>query len=323
MYASVLLVGWGWTSEQYQKGWQEVEELGYHACYIGDDLFAHQADADVGTFEPWTMLGAMAATTSRMKIGSMVSPAGRRHPGLFAKITSTADQLSNGRLIVGMGAGNAPEQQKSLNQPFRKPLERVAMLSEELDILKSMWTEGRTDYVGEHYAIKGGICEPKPISNPHPEILLGVLGRAMIKVAGRHADRVNCLTADQDRVKIICEDIKKEALTNGRDPSAILFSRLATILFTDEVVTDTNRRGIIEARARKIGKDPEILRQEIEDHLVSYVGHPDRCAEWVRRSTSDIGINEIVICIDTVDTSSYEHTMAGLRTFARNVLPSL
>jgi hypothetical protein len=125
LHLSVLLVGWGWTWEQMRDGAQEIEALGFDAIYIGDDLFPHP-DVDTTVFDPWTVLPALAVSTSHVRLGSLVSPVGRRHPGLFAKITSGTDEISGGRLIVGMGAGNMPEQQASLDQPFAGPDERRA-----------------------------------------------------------------------------------------------------------------------------------------------------------------------------------------------------
>ena len=136
------MVGWGWSWDEMVRGWQEVEELGYDACYLGDDLFPHYGDPDQSTaqsrvevYDPWTVLPVMAATTDRMRIGPLVTPCGRRHPALFAKITTMVDIISNGRLTVSMGAGNAPDQTRACGQPFLKPTERVAMLEEEVRIL--------------------------------------------------------------------------------------------------------------------------------------------------------------------------------------------
>ena len=116
-----------WTYEQLRAGWQEIEALGFDACYMGDDLFPHHfdddpanAEAQVEVYDPWTVMAVMAETTERMRIGSLVSPAGRRHPVLFAKMTSIVDVISNGRLSVGLGSGNAPDQAHALGEPYLK-----------------------------------------------------------------------------------------------------------------------------------------------------------------------------------------------------------
>jgi len=321
MLASVLLVGWGWSTADYLDAVEEIEQLGFHACYIGDDLFAHQADADVGTFEPWTMLPAMAVLTSSLRLGSLVSPAGRRHPGLFAKITATADLISEGRMIVGMGAGNAPDQQRSLGLAFSSPAERVAMLAEELEILRSYWTEDRTNFSGETYTITEGICEPKPRRDGGPEILLGVQGARMIELAAQHADRVNVLSAQTRRITEVVDAVRTKVDAHGRAGDDIIMSRLATVILTDAAVDSADdRTAAVEARAAEIGMDPTTLLHEVNEWIHSYVGPVDGVADWVRQSTDDVGLDELVISIDTIDTVDYGHTMAGLRSFAAAAL---
>ena len=317
MLASVLLVGWGWSTADYLDAVEEIEQLGFHACYIGDDLFAHQADVDVGTFEPWTMLPAMAMRTSSLRLGSLVSPVGRRHPGLFAKITATADLISDGRMIVGMGAGNAPAQQRSLAAPFATPAERVAMLAEELEVLRSYWTEDRTNFTGEWYTITGGICEPKPARAGGPEILLGVQGARMIELASKYADRVNVPSAQTRRISEVADAVRTRADAHGRVGDDIIMSRLATVILTDRAADSPDASSAaIEARAAEIGMDPATLRHEVDEWIHSYVGPVDGVADWVRESTDDVGLDELVVSIDTIDTVGYDRTMAGLRSFA-------
>lgn len=321
MLSSVLLVGWGWTVADYLDAAAEIESLGFHACYIGDDIFAHQANIDVGTFEPWTMLPAMAMRTTSLRLGSLVSPAGRRHPGLFAKITSTADLLSGGRIIVGMGAGNAPEQQRSLGIEVLSAGKRVAMLGEELEILRSLWTQTRTDYSGDYYSVSGGVCEPKPARTGGPEVLLAAEKPKMLSLAARHADRVNVLSRDNDRTAEIARSVRRAADDAGRRGDSLVISRMCTILLTDDPVgTDAERSAAIERRALDIGMDPEVLSHELDNWIHSYVGPADGLRQWVLDSIDELGLDEMIICIDTIDTVDYEHTMAGLRRFSSAVI---
>ena len=318
MLASVLLVGWGWTVEDYLEAVTEIERLGYHACYIGDDLFAHQADADVGTFEPWTMLPAMAMRTSSLRLGSLVSPVGRRHPALFAKITTTADLLSGGRIIVGMGAGNTPEQQRSAGLPHGPAAQRVAALAEEMEVLRSYWTQPRTNHSGAHYKITDGICEPKPTDPAGPEILLGVQGDRMVELAARYADRVNILSANNERIRRVVATVRSGAERHGRDPERIVMSRLATVILTDHPVDSPEaRREAIEQRAIEIGMHPPTLVHEVDHWIHSYVGPVSGVARWAHESTKGLGLGEIIISIDTIDTVDYAHTITGLRAFAK------
>ncbi|MCY3618627.1 MAG: LLM class flavin-dependent oxidoreductase [Acidimicrobiaceae bacterium] len=321
MLPSVLLVGWGWTVAEYLDAAAEIESLGFHACYIGDDIFAHQANIDVGTFEPWTMLPAMAMRTRHLRLGSLVSPVGRRHPGLFAKITSTADLLSGGRMIVGMGAGNAPEQQRSLGVEFPSARERVAMLGEELEILRSLWTQTRTDFEGDHYSISGGVCEPKPPRPGGAEILLAAEKPKMVALAARFADRVNVLARGNSRTAEIARTTRRAADALGRRGDDLVISRMCTVLLTDDPIgTVDERYAAIDRRANQIGMEPSVLRHELDHWIHSYVGPLDGLRQWAHDSTDALGIDEMIICIDTIDTVDYQHTMAGLRLFSSAVI---
>lgn len=318
MDVSVLLVAWDWTFDEMRSGWIEIEELGFDACYVGDDLFPHP-DESTGVFEPWTVIPVMGATTSRMKVGSLVSPVGRRHPGVFAKITSTADAIAPGRVIVGVGAGNAPPQQASLHQPFLTPGERVTMLREELTILRSMWTAPRTTYSGEFYRVTDAINEPKP-AHP-PEVLIGAKGlRHMPRLAAEFADRVNLLGNDDARAEMIVEAVAEHGRRIERDTSGILFGRLATVVFADD---GQAAESVYERLARDLGYPVEEIEEEHRNWVLSVIGTPSTCVDTIRRRTADIGIGEIVVCIDTFATIGYERTMQGLRTFASEVMPTL
>lgn len=322
MEVSFILVGWGWTVEELKAGWTELEALGFDACYLGDDLFPHP-QVDAAVYDPWSILPAMAVTTSRMRIGSMVSPAGRRHPGLFAKMTTTVDQLSGGRLVVGMGAGNAPEQQASLHQPYPGPSERSAQLREELAILRSLWTEPRTTFAGEHYATTDAVCEPKGARRPRPEVLVALQNRKLLApIAGQFADRVNLLGNNDDRLRQLLDAIATHAADHDRSLDDITSGRLVQVLFTEEPVDEGHRAEVIAGRATDLGLDPAELRL-FYDALLSYVGPPEGCAEALRARTAELGVEEIVLCIDTIGMIDHEHTMAGARIFAAEVLPDL
>ena len=324
MEVSTMLVGWGWTFDQIIAGWKETEALGFDAGYMGDDLFPHafdEADFDAACFDPWTVLPAIAVSTSRMRIGTTVTPSGRRHPGLFAKMTSLVDVMSNGRLTVGMGAGNAPAQQKSLGQPFLTPAERVQMLVEELSILRAMWTEDRATFKGRYFQIEDAINVPKPVRKPHPEILLGFKSaKAMAPHVANFADRANVFAGDDLSLEKILTAVRAQCALIDRRFGDIVFSRCASLIFTTGPVD--NVEAAIAARAQEIGMAPDLLLAE-HKAVLSYVGPPEECAPFLLAKTEKLGIHEVVILIDTIDKNSYERTMAGLRTFARLVLPAL
>jgi alkanesulfonate monooxygenase SsuD/methylene tetrahydromethanopterin reductase-like flavin-dependent oxidoreductase (luciferase family) len=332
MDISVLLVGWGWTYDQLKSGWQEIEALGYDACYVGDDMFVHHMeqgdsppeDAAESVFEPWTILAAMAATTNRMRIGSLVSPSGRRHPALFAKMTTMVDIISGGRLSLGMGAGNSPDQFRTMGIPFGTARERTDMLEEELEIINTLWTEGRATFQGKYYNVLEAINSPKPIQKPHPEIHIAFKNpKYLPPIAAKYADRVNLMGKNNEDITKAVNALNSHCQNQGRDFERINKGRLASIIFTESEVGQKDRQDVIRGRAVEIGVDADELIDEHEKYVASYVGPASGCAEALAKETVELGLNEVVMCIDTFTFSTYERTMEGLRTFAIEVMPKL
>ena len=331
MEISTLMVGWGWNYEQLRAGWQEIEELGYDACYMGDDLFPHYFDDDpanaqarVAVYDPWTVLPAMAETTRRMRIGPLVSPCGRRHPALFAKITTLVDIISEGRLTVSMGAGNAPDQTRAVGEPYLNGTERAAKLEEEVRILNSLWTEERTSFAGKYYSVSNLVNFPKPVRRPGPELQIAFKSkRYLTRLAAEFADRVNLLGTDDEKVVEAMNTLKAHCEDLGRNFDAIKKGRLSAILFTESEVGPGELDDVLEERAARINYDPNELKREHKGFVLSYVGPVSTCAEALRKRTVDIGVTELVICPDTIGENSYERTMEGLRIFARQVMPQL
>ncbi len=324
LHVSTMIVGWGWTFPEILNAWCRAESLGFDAAYMGDDSFPHsfvESDYELSCYDPWTVLPAIAQATSKIRIGTTVTPAGRRHPGLFAKMTSIVDEISGGRLIVGMGAGNAPAQQNSFGEPFRSGHERVKMLSEELAILHSLWSEDRTSFVGEYYQVEEGINFPKPVQQPGPEILLGFKStKYMPALVAKYAKRANMFAGDAKTAVGIRDAVFTECEKVGRDPLDVVISRCASIILHEDGSLD--RDAILEQRADILGLPAETLKME-HDNVLSYVGPAKDCADFLRSETVDLGIDEIVVLIDTIDKNNHERTVGGMTVFADAVIPSL
>ena len=330
MDVTTLMVGWGWTFDELQAGWQEIEALGYDACYLGDDLFPHYYEDDpaaaqeaVAVYDPWTVLPVMAATTKRMRIGSLVTPCGRRHPALFAKITTLVDIISEGRLTVSLGAGNAPDQTKACGLPFLTPRERVAMLEEEVRILDSLWTKSRTSFEGQYYQVRDLVHAPKPSRKPRPELQFGFSSpKFLTRLAAEFADRVNLFSGSDEEVQAAIDALHAHCRDFRRNPDEIVKTRAAIVTFTEKEVSEGERDDVIRARALEMKRDPEELLEEFR-YALAYVGPPGGCAEALRERTEPLGIGELVVFPETIAENPYERTMAGLRTFASQVMPAL
>ncbi|HLV98150.1 MAG TPA: TIGR03621 family F420-dependent LLM class oxidoreductase [Ktedonobacterales bacterium] len=159
---------------------QRVEELGYSSLLMPDVL---------GT--PLAALSALAVAataTTTLRVGSYVFVNDYRHPALLAREIATLDQLSDGRVELGLGAGNWEHEYQQLGIPFEKPGVRVLRFAEGLSIIKQFWSGETVNFSGAYYTITGLRPVPRPAQQPHPPILIGSSGRRMLTIAAREAD---------------------------------------------------------------------------------------------------------------------------------------
>lgn len=164
----------------------ECEKLGYDSIWLDDHLMFNK----MPILECWTTLSAVAALTKRIRLGTMVTCNSFRNPSLLAKMAATVDNISNGRLELGLGAGVQKNEHTAYGFSFPSPKVRIERLNEAVEIIKMMWTEEKTSYIGKHYSITDAVCKPKPVQKPHPPIIIcGGGEKMMLKVAAQHADR--------------------------------------------------------------------------------------------------------------------------------------
>src|SRR5262245_8810607 len=171
---------------------QLAEELGFDSLWVYDHFHNVPRPAHETMFECWTTLAAISQRTSRIMLGQMVGCAPYRSPAVLAKITSNIDVMSGGRLIWGIGAGWYEHEFNGYGFEFGAPAERIGMLRETVEIVKAMWSQPDVSYQGKHFTLEGGQCDPKPVQQPHPEILIGGGGEQLtLRVVARHADTSN------------------------------------------------------------------------------------------------------------------------------------
>jgi F420-dependent oxidoreductase-like protein len=212
--------------------WRLADEAGFDHVWTYDHLVAVGHDPDAAIFECWSLLAAMAEGTTRVRIGAMVTGNLYRHPSLLAKIATTVDHLSGGRLEVGLGAGwNEPEF-RMLGLVYAPISERIDRLDETCEVMRSLWTTDRAEFEGRYYRLEGAIHEPKPVQRPHPPIWIGGSGpRRTLRVVARHADAWNA-NGRTPEVNIASSAVLDEhARAIGRDPATI--RRCAQLVWHD------------------------------------------------------------------------------------------
>jgi F420-dependent oxidoreductase-like protein len=169
-----------------QKVVLECDRLRYHSIWLDDHLMFNK----MPILECWTTLSALSAVTKKIRLGTMVTCNSFRNPALLAKISATVDNISNGRLELGIGAGVQKNEHDAYGFSFPSPKVRIERLNEAIEVIKKMWTEDTTCYNGKYYSILDAVCEPKPVQKPHPPIVVCGAGEKLtLTVAARHADR--------------------------------------------------------------------------------------------------------------------------------------
>jgi F420-dependent oxidoreductase-like protein len=168
------------------------EQNGIETLFRSDHYISQSAEATNVAHDAWTTLAGLAARTTTLRLGTLVSPATFRLPGLLANAAATADHISGGRIELGLGAGWMEREHRAYGFPFPDTSTRVAMLAEQLEIVHRLWTEDRVTFHGAHYTLEDAPAQPKPLQEPHPPLIVGGAGkRGTVEPALRFADEYN------------------------------------------------------------------------------------------------------------------------------------
>ncbi len=281
-----------------------AEELGYDSIWVYDHFHNVPRPAHEAVFECWTTMAAISQRTSRVRLGQMVGCNSYRSPALLAKITSTVDVVSGGRLDWGIGAGWYENEYRGYGYEFPKPKNRIGMLRESVEIVRSMWTQPETTYDGRYYKLVRANCDPKPLQSPHPPIWIGGGGEQLtLRVVAEHADCSN-FGGLPDQWAHKREILKAHCAAVGRDESAIR-KTWSPEVFVRETEAEIEAHG-----AQNLWGQP--FDQWRETNLV---GTPEQVCEKVQRYI-DLGCTGFVSwCSDYPGTESLE-------LFATKVIPA-
>jgi F420-dependent oxidoreductase-like protein len=198
-----------------------AEALGFDSIWVYDHFHNVPKPSHESVFECWTTMAAISQRTTTIRLGQMVGCNLYRPPALLAKITSTLDVISGGRLDWGIGAGWYENECRGYGYPFPVPKERIAMLQEAVEIVLSMWSQPETTYVGKWYQTHRANCDPKPLQHPRPPVWIGGGGEQLtLRVVARHADFAN-FGGKPDEFAHKCRVLDAHCDSVGRDPRAV------------------------------------------------------------------------------------------------------
>ena len=269
------------------RSWDEVIELAVHAdrqgwdgVWFADHFMGNNSERSGGQLEVWSVLAAIAQATERVRIGPLVTSATYRHPAVLANIAATVDHISNGRLIVGLGAGWQVNEHEAYGLDLGTITERSDRLEEACAIVGSLLHHERTDFAGSYFTVSDAPCEPRPIQQHLPLMVAGKGERRTMLTAARYADEWNgwCRPDEMSRLRGV---LAGHCEAEGRDLSEMACSTQAFICIS------TDDAEIAAFREETTGRP-------------SMIGTVDDIAEQVQ-AFADSGADELIIPDWTLD----------------------
>jgi F420-dependent oxidoreductase-like protein len=252
----------------------KAENSGFDSFWVMDHFHQIQfvGRPEEPMLEGWTVISMLAAITTKIKLGTLVTGIIYRYPSVLAKIAATLDVLSKGRLFMGIGAGWNEEESSAYGISFPSNQERMLRLEEAIQVVRKMWIEEPyASFNGKYYQIRNAYCNPKPIQKPSPPILVGGGGeRKTLKIVAKYADACN-LFGSPETVRKKLDVLKDHCKSVGRDYDSILKTKLGAIIVDENNDMAKNRvqqtfRGIPEEQIKEfvIYGTPENISRQIE-----------------------------------------------------------
>ena len=281
---------------------RRVEELGFESLWTGDHVSFHGP-----IYDSLTLLASYASVTTRIRLGSAVYLLALRHPTVAAKITSTLDALSGGRLIFGVGVGGEnPKEFEACGIPHK---ERGARVTEGIDVVRALWRDTPASFKGRFTSFEGVSLDPKPVQRPGPPIWIGGRSDAALARAGRQGDGWVSYVVQPERYKASLEKIHAAAAAAGRRLDGFVAAHLAFVTVGRDY--ETAERTWVARLSQRYAQDFGPLARKY-----GIIGTAEQCAEAIERFVAG-GCNYVLmnaIC-DPADER------AQLEAFAADILP--
>jgi F420-dependent oxidoreductase-like protein len=271
---------------------KRAEANGFEALYRSDHYASFPGTAGRPTTDAWAVLAGLARETDRIVLGALVSPVTFRHPGNLAKVVTTVDEMSGGRIEVGVGAGWNEIEHRQLGLHFPGIKERADLLEDQLAILHGLWGEpDGWSYDGHQVSIRDALFHPKPVDVPgrprtaiggaRPRLLVGGSGSPRsYRLAARYADEFNLSSSGPDSAREAFAAVDAACIAIDRDPATLTRSTMAGVLIGRN---DTEMADRLSAAITAFGSDGDD-QTWLEERLERWItGTPDNAREMVRR----------------------------------------
>jgi len=300
---------------QEDVGWDDwvaitraCERLGFEAMFRSDHYGSVEGVAQRGSLDAWATVSALAAITSTLRLGTLVSPATFRHPSVLAKNAVTADHVSGGRIELGIGTGWHVAEHRAYGFPFPSMRERMDRLAEQLEIVTRSWQEGAFSFAGEHWSVTELDARPKPVQSPLPLLMGGAAMPRGAALAARHAAEYNVVHATPGDAAAARDRLAAACVQAGRDPATMRFSLMHALLVGSD---EADLRARFE-RLVEWSPEPVVLDDLRRDWIA---GTPDSVIARLREYER-VGVERVML----------QHLLhrdeAALELFAAEVMPA-
>jgi F420-dependent oxidoreductase-like protein len=286
--------------------WKEAETLGFHSAWVYDHLAPIFGDVDDPCLEGWTALAALAAQTSRMQIGVLVTGNTYRNPALLAKMATTVDHISHGRLAFGIGAGWFEAEHTAYGFEFGTARERAKKLEEALQVITKLWAEDHPSFTGKYYRLEKAPYAPPNVQKPRPPIIIGGQGKQwIVPLVARHADGWNAVSGvTVEGIKERRQIIEDECRRIGRSPCPTYVSVLLPLV----AITNIPLAGPVVRLGARAVVNKEVAASVLADS-------PDAIRDRLR-AYADAGATEVILSLRPPFNPDL------LRRFAQEIAPA-
>lgn len=269
------------------------ERSGLEALFRSDHYLSVVGRRERSSLDALATLAALAVTTERIRLGTLVSPVTFRHPSVLAKSAATIDHVSGGRLELGLGAGWNEGEHAAYGFDFPSLGERMELLEEQLEIVHRLWTEDSVTFTGKHYQLADCPALPRPLQQPRPPLILGGNARPRsVALAVRLADEYNTLAASIDDCRERKSVLVEACESAGRDPATLPLTLMATCVVGEDRAQVLERVSSALAVFGSGDADPEAVLGERRERWVA--GTPDEVVERLR-SLGQAGVERVYL----------------------------
>jgi len=285
----------------------DIEAAGYESAWVYDHFHTVPVPTQEATLEAWSVMAGLAAATDRIRLGQMCTCNSYRPPSYLAKVASTIDVMSGGRLEFSIGAGWYEHEYLAYGYPFPSGGTRIAQLNEAVQIIKKMWLEDEATFAGEHFSVDGAINRPKPLQKPHPPLWIAGGGeKKTLRVVAEHADYSN-FGADPEVFAHKSSVLEEHCDAIGRD-----FTEIGRTAISHVVLGESDAD--VDAKVRRIAQDSGVDEERVRSSF--QCGTADPIIDRLGKLTELGCVHVQVYFPDSVWGD-------GLTRFAADVIPAL